>query len=67
MVQKKLLTIEFVAQILLKRGLISKEQYSEIILKGNIQKAKLQKYQEPLSSRRFQPYIVSPTEVISSF
>ncbi|MDP3111395.1 MAG: hypothetical protein Q8M71_04765 [Thermodesulfovibrionales bacterium] len=67
MVQKKLFTIEFVAQILLKRGLISKEQYSEIILKGDIQKAKLQKYQEPLSSRRFQTYIVSPAEVISSF
>ena len=38
MVQKKLLTIEFVAQILLKRGLISKEQYSEIILKAIFRK-----------------------------
>ncbi len=67
MVQKKLLTIEFVAQLLLKRGLLSREQYEEIIVKGNAQKAKLQKYQEPLFSRRLQPYIVSPAEVISSF
>jgi len=67
MVQKKLLTIEFVAQLLLKRGLVSKEQYEEVIVRGNAQKAKLQKYQEPLSSRRIQPYIVSPAEVISSF
>jgi general secretion pathway protein E len=67
MVQKKSLSIEFVAQILLKRGLISKEQYDMIITKGNIQRAKLQKYQDSFSSKRHLPYMISPAEVISSF
>lgn len=67
MVQGKVLTIEYAANVLLKKGLISGEQHDLIIAKGSIQRAKLQKRQEHQSSRRSLPYIVTPAEVIASF
>ncbi|TAL25613.1 MAG: type II/IV secretion system protein [Nitrospirae bacterium] len=69
MPQKTSLNIEFVSQALLKKGLISKEQYKDILVKGDTQTARLQKYQEAGFSRRFHqvPVLVSPAEVISSF
>lgn len=62
-------TMEYVAQILLKKGLISKDQYKEINIKGNAQKARLQKTQEVHYPRRMHQaqHAVLPTEVISSF
>jgi len=69
MVKDKLFTIDFAAQVLLKRGLLSKEQYKDILSKGNAQKARLQKLQEISHPRRLYQvqYPVLPAEVISSF
>jgi len=69
MTQKKVLTIKNVAQIILKRGLISEEQYGDILAKGDAQSTRLQSYQQAGYSRRFHkaPELVSPAEVISSF
>lgn len=69
MVKNKLLTIELTAQALLKRGLISREQFKDIFSKGNAQRARLQKLQETSYHRRLNRghYPVSPAEVISSF
>jgi general secretion pathway protein E len=67
--QKKTLTIEYAAQVLLKKGLISQEQHKDIISKGNAQKIRLQKYQESSYSKRTRQavYYISPAEIISSF
>ncbi len=69
MVADKTLTIEFVAKTLLKRGLISKDQYKDIAVKGEAQKARLEKAKGVAYSRRLipAPDTVSPAEVISSF
>jgi len=69
MVKDKLFTIDFVAQALLKRGFLSKEQYKDIISKGTAQRTRLQKLQEIAHPRRLYQvqYPVLPAEVISSF
>ena len=69
MTQKKGLTIKNVAQIILRKGLISEDQFKEIMVKGEAQSARLQSYQQAGYSRRFHkaPELVSPAEVISSF
>jgi len=69
MVKEKLFTIEFVTQALLKRGLVSKEQYKDIITKGNAHRARLQKLQEASHPRRLHQvqHPILPAEVISSF
>ena len=66
---KQAFTIEFVAKLLLDKGLISEDQYKDITIKGNAQRARLQKYQETSHSRRgmHSHENVSPAEVISSF
>ncbi len=66
---KHSLTIESVAQILLKKGVISKEQHRDIVVKGDAQRARLQKRQDvpPLSRISHPPEMISPAEVISSF
>ncbi len=69
MVKDKLFTIEFVAQALLKRSLISKDQYKDIIVNGNTQRARLQKlqgYPHVRGLHQIQDSIL-PAEVISSF
>ncbi|MBI5047626.1 MAG: type II/IV secretion system protein [Deltaproteobacteria bacterium] len=67
--QKQALTIEFTAQILLKKGIISKDQYTDVVVKGDTQRARLQKRQDVphLSRVPYHPDMVSPAEVISSF
>ena len=69
MPRKKALTIRNVSDILLRRGLITAEQYEFIISHGEAQAARLQSAQQAGYSRRFQhvPDTVSPAEVICSF
>ena len=69
MIDKQPFNIEFVAKLLLKRGLISEDQYKDVIIKGGAQRARLQKHQESSHARRgLHVYeSVSPAEVISSF
>ncbi|ACM21928.1 type II secretion system ATPase PulE [Geotalea daltonii FRC-32] len=66
---KKSLTIKNVSQILLKRGLITEEQFKEVISKGETQAARLHSHQQSGYSRRFAQGTdqISPAEVISSF
>ena len=66
---KQSLTIEFVAQTLLKTGVISKDQYKDILVKSDAQRARLQKRQDvpPLSRSFYHPEMISSAEVISSF
>jgi general secretion pathway protein E len=65
----KTLTIEFVAKLLLKRGLISEDQYRDLVVKGDAQRLRLQRYQESSYARRgiHTHESISPAEVISSF
>src|SRR3989338_1968778 len=67
--QKQTLTIESVSKILLKKGLISNDQYKDIVVKGEAQRARLQKRQDipHFSKLPYHPDTVSPAEVISSF
>ncbi|WP_243374676.1 type II/IV secretion system protein [Geotalea sp. SG265] len=67
--QKKTLTIKNVSQILLKRGLITEEQFKEVTAKGEIQAARLHSHQQSGYSRRLTQGVdqISPAEVISSF
>ena len=69
MPHEKALTIQFVAKAILKKELISKEEYKDILKNGEARRKKLQKYQEATFSKRFHqaPDLVSPAEVISSF
>ncbi|MDI6738948.1 MAG: ATPase, T2SS/T4P/T4SS family [Candidatus Edwardsbacteria bacterium] len=69
MIAKQPLTVERVGQILLARKLITLDQYKDLQIKGDAQRARLQKYQESSFSRKlYQPQIyISPAEVISSF
>jgi len=69
LIDKQPFNIEFVAKLLLKRGLISEDQYKDVIIKGGAQRARLQKHQESSHARRgLHVYeSVSPAEVISSF
>ncbi len=66
---KKSLTIDSVALLLKKRNLISEEQYTAILSKGNAQKLRLQKYQETAYSRKllYSSHALLPAEIISSF
>ncbi|MBI5875255.1 MAG: type II/IV secretion system protein, partial [Deltaproteobacteria bacterium] len=66
---KQSLTIDFAAQILQKKGLISKDQYKDVVVKGDAQRARLQKRQDgpPLARGQHHPEMISPAEVISSF
>ena len=63
------MTIEFAAQALMKRGLISRENYRTIMSKGNAHRARLQKLHDASYQKRPQlpHYPVSPAEVIASF
>ena len=69
--EKTSLTIEFLLDILLKKCLISKEKFSDILVKGSSQLIRLQKMLEGTSyrkgSRYLYPEAVSPTDVIMSF
>lgn len=69
MAKDKLFTIEFAAQVLLKRSLISKDQYKDIIVNGNAQRARLQKLQGYPHVRGLHQIhdAILPAEVISSF
>jgi general secretion pathway protein E len=69
MPEKKSLTVKTVAQALLKKGLLSEEQYRGILVQCDAQTARLQSPQHPGYSRRFaQTSVVpSPAEIISSF
>ncbi|MDP2681973.1 MAG: GspE/PulE family protein [Deltaproteobacteria bacterium] len=66
---KQALTIEFAAKLILKKGLISEDQYKDITVKGDAQRARLQKRQDVphFSKTPYHPDMVSPAEVISSF
>ncbi len=68
MSQKKL-TINNVAQALLKCGLIGDEQYRDVVARGDAQAARLQSHQQSGYSRRSNQLSdqLSPAEVISSF
>ena len=69
MIAKQPLTVERVGQILLNKKLIAPDQFKDLQIKGDAQRAKLQKYQESSFSRKSnqtQLYI-SPAEVITSF
>ncbi|MBI5492986.1 MAG: type II/IV secretion system protein [Deltaproteobacteria bacterium] len=70
MTEKKALTIEYVAGLLKKNGLLTEAQEREILIKGEAQKARLKKSQESFySSKRLHTMTdaVSPAEVIASF
>lgn len=70
MTEKKTLTIEFVAALLRKRGLITEAIERELAIKGDAGKARLRKSNESFySSRRLQTVseTISPAEVIASF
>lgn len=69
MIKDKAFTLEFTANALLKRELISKDQYKDIIIKGPAQKARIQKLQDTANPRRLnQPLCpILPSEIIASF
>jgi len=62
-------TVQNVCQILLKKKLISQEQFQMIIASADLQGARLHSHQQAGYSRRFfqMPEQISPAEVISSF
>lgn len=68
--KKPAITIEFTAKILRKKGIISEDQYKDILVKGESQKARLQKNQDNsprIAKSSYHLEVVSPAEVISSF
>jgi general secretion pathway protein E len=69
MTHKMVLNTRNVAQILMKKGLISEEQLRLVLDKGEAQAARLQSHQHAGYSRRLLavPEQVSPAEVVSSF
>lgn len=67
MVKHKGLSIEFAANILLKRGIITLAQGKDIIAKGPAQRARLHKLHDGHGHRRLMSMTVSPAEVIASF
>ncbi|MCU0607741.1 MAG: type II/IV secretion system protein, partial [Candidatus Edwardsbacteria bacterium] len=69
MLSKQPLTVERVGQILLARKLITADQLKDLQIKGDAQRAKLQKYQESTFSRKSSQVqlIITPAEVVSSF
>ncbi len=68
MQKKKMLTIKNVAQILLQRELITKEQFDELSARGETQAQRLAGAQQAGYARRLQhaPEKASPAEVIAS-
>ncbi len=68
MTNRKVLTIKAVAQALLDKGLLTQEQFTDVIVQGEARTARLQG-QHPGYARRFaqSPVLPSPAEVISSF
>ncbi len=69
MTDKKELTIEYVAAVLKKSGLITGNEEREILIKGEAQKARLKKSHESFySSKRLHTFVesVMPAEVIAS-
>ena len=70
--EKKALTVENLADLLLKKNLLSREDRTEIMVRGDHQRARLSRLQEGILSRRRIPVpvsveSVSPSEVIASF
>ena len=65
----KSLTVPMLAQILLKRGLLTEDQYKDILVKKDRQKAKLQNQLDNENSKRVYPDTSSifAQEVIASF
>ncbi len=65
----KSLTIKAVAGALLAKGMLSREQYADVIAQGESRTARMQGHQHPGYARRFaqSPVLPSPAEVISSF
>ncbi len=69
MTDKKELTIEYVAAVLKKSGLITGNEEREILIKGEAQKARLKKSHESFySSKKLHTFVesVMPAEVIAS-
>ncbi len=69
MTGKKELTIEYVAAVLKKSGLITGNEEKEILIKGEAQKARLKKSHESFySSKKLHTFVesVMPAEVIAS-
>ena len=70
MLKDKSLTLEFVSNILKTRGLISEDQYKDIVIKGEAQRARIFKSQEGFNLRNRSHALkepVSTAEVIASF
>lgn len=70
MLKEKSLTLEFVSNILKTRGLISEDQYKEIKIKGEAQRARIFKNQEGFNLRNRSHALIEPVstaEVIASF
>ena len=70
--EKKTLTVENLADLLLKKILLSREDRTEIMVRGEAQRARLSRFQEGILSRRrvsvpVSIESVSPSEVIASF
>ncbi|MBF0320483.1 MAG: Flp pilus assembly complex ATPase component TadA [Nitrospirae bacterium] len=63
---RKRLTIENVAAILLKKGLISKERYSDIAARGEEQIVRLRKLYEASGDKRAGVEVVTPAEAIAA-
>ncbi len=67
---KKALTIDYIADLLVTKGLMAKDQRKEVRIKGEAQRARMYKAQESFhASRRLHTLHepVSPAEVIASF
>ncbi|MBI5599297.1 MAG: Flp pilus assembly complex ATPase component TadA [Deltaproteobacteria bacterium] len=67
---KKTLSLDYVADVLLKMKLISADERKEIFIKGDLERAKLHKLHESAYSRRRLHSIheaISPAEVIAAF
>ncbi|MBI5559763.1 MAG: type II/IV secretion system protein, partial [Deltaproteobacteria bacterium] len=69
MTEKKTLSIDYVADLLVKGGLLSPDDRKEVLIKGEAQRARLHKLYESYSQRRLHSAVeaVSPAEVIASF
>ncbi|MEI6305367.1 MAG: ATPase, T2SS/T4P/T4SS family [Deltaproteobacteria bacterium] len=67
--ESKKLSLENVAQLLHRQGLVSQEQMKEILARGKSQESRLHASSQAGVSRRNQPgaEVIHPTEVISSF
>jgi len=66
---KKSLSVKYVAQALLDRGLLTREQYGDVLARGDAQAVRLQASPHKGLARSFAqaPILPSPAEIISSF